>query len=79
MPRKAVLAAILLVASSAFAMAESGTPQERAACRPDVAKHCRGLDADKESAFLDCLVSHAPELTPRCRAVLQDHGHLPKG
>lgn len=79
MPRKVALAAVLLLGSSAFAMAESGTPQERAACRPDVAKHCRGLNADKESAFLDCLVSHAQELTPRCRAVLQDHGHLPKG
>ena len=79
MPRKIALVAVLLVASSTLATAESGTPQERAACRPDVAKHCKGLNADDESVFVNCLVSHAPELTARCRAVLQDHGRLPKG
>jgi hypothetical protein len=75
MLRKVAVVAVLL-GSSAFATAQTGTPQEQAACRPDVAKHCRGIGGDKD-VILQCLVSHGSNLTAKCRAVLQSHGHLP--
>ena len=69
------LAAGLLPGAPAYAL--SGTPEEQAACRPDVARHCKGIKGDDEAAFSDCLVSHAPQLSQKCRKVLQAHGKLP--
>jgi hypothetical protein len=87
MPSKAVLAAVLVPAafaavlvpgSSTRVMAQfSGTPKEQAACRADVAHHCKGLTGNDDSVFVDCLVSHAAQLSARCRAVLEAHGKLP--
>ena len=83
MPCKTVFAAgLILSAAAVFAPAASaqklsGTPQEQAACRPDVAKHCKGLQGDDENIFVDCLVSHAPQLSQKCRKVLEAHGKLP--
>ena len=80
--RAAIAAGLILFALPAFAPAASaqklsGTPQEQAACRPDVAKHCKGLQGDDENIFVDCLVSHAPQLSQKCRKVLETHGKLP--
>jgi hypothetical protein len=84
MPNKATLAAGLalcaaaaVIVPSAPARALSGTEQEQAACRPDVTRHCKGVQADDENAFVSCLVSHAPQLSQRCRKVLETHGKLP--
>ena len=83
MPHKAVLAAGLALSTAAVllpgapARALSGTAQEQAACRPDVARHCKGVQGDDDAAFVSCLVSHAPQLTQRCRKVLEAHGKLP--
>jgi hypothetical protein len=83
MPYRAVLAAGLgLIAATAIAVPSataqfSGTPQEQAACRPDVARHCKGLQGTDDDAFVTCLVSHADQLTQRCRKVLEAHGKLP--
>jgi len=83
MPCKAAFAVglILSVVASfpptARAQKLSGTPQEQAACRPDVAKHCKGLQGDDENVFVNCLVSHAPQLSEKCRKVLETHGKLP--
>ena len=82
MPYKATLAAGVLCAAvgllpSAPANAVSGTPEEQAACRPDVARHCKSVKAEEDEAFVQCLVSHAPQLTQRCRKVLEAHGKLP--
>jgi hypothetical protein len=68
-------AAMLLPGASAQAL--SGTQEEQAACRPDVTKHCKGIEGDDENAFVACLVSHAPQLSQRCRKVLEAHGKLP--
>jgi hypothetical protein len=76
MPRKAALVAVLLLGSSTLATAQSGSPQEQAACRPDVGRHCRGIGGDQDT-ILNCLVSHASDLSARCRAVLESHGKLP--
>ena len=83
MPYKAILAAGLALCAAAVllpgapARALSGTPQEQAACRPDVARHCKGVQGDDDAAFVSCLVSHAPQLSQRCRKVLEAHGKLP--
>jgi len=71
------LLAAAAVLPSAPAQALSGTPQEQAACRPDVARHCKAVQGDDDDAFVSCLVSHAPELSQRCRKVLEAHGKLP--
>ncbi len=72
-----VLAATAVVVPGALAQALSGTQEEQAACRPDVTRHCKNVQGDDENAFLACLVSHAPQLSQRCRKVLQAHGKLP--
>lgn len=85
MPYKTIIAAGLMAAAAAAIMpgaraqALSGTPQEQAACRPDVARHCKGVQGDDDNAFVTCLVSHAPQLSQRCRKVLEEHGKLPPG
>jgi hypothetical protein len=82
MPYKTTLAAGVLCAAAALlpsapVQAVSGTPEEQAACRPDVARHCKGVKSEEDEAFVQCLVSHAPQLSQRCRKVLQSHGKLP--
>jgi hypothetical protein len=69
-------AAAAVVLPGAPAQALSGTQEEQAACRPDVTRHCKGVQGDDENAFVSCLVSHAPQLSRRCRKVLESHGKL---
>ncbi|HEV2956102.1 MAG TPA: hypothetical protein VGX95_08280 [Xanthobacteraceae bacterium] len=73
----ALSAAAVLLPPTAPAQALSGTPQEQAACRPDVARHCKSVQGNDDNAFVSCLVSHAPQLSKRCRKVLEAHGKLP--
>jgi hypothetical protein len=87
MPSKAALAAVVVLAafvavlvpgSSTRVMAQfSGTPKEQAACRADVAKFCKGLTGDSDDVFVECLVKNAPQVSSRCREVLEAHGKLP--
>lgn len=65
----------LLTGCSWGAWAQSGTHDEQDACRPDVRKFCGDLakGAD-ETAYLACLESHRNALSPKCLAVLVDHG-----
>ncbi len=64
-----------LIALSSGAMAQSGTPEEQEACRPDVRRYCHNLpqNADAE-AYLQCLQAHREKLSARCLAVLTSHG-----
>ena len=56
--RQISIAAALLVLSSS-AMAQSGTPEEQAACRPDVRRFCYKIkESDGTNAFLACLELH---------------------
>ena len=72
--RQISLAAALLVLSPG-AMAQSGTPQEQAACRPDVRRFCYKIrESEGSSAYLQCLQEHRARLSARCRAVLESHG-----
>jgi len=82
MPFKTTLAAGLVLSAAVLlpnapAQAISGTPEEQKACRPDVARHCKAVQGDDDNAFVSCLVSHAPQLSQRCRKVLEAHGKLP--
>ena len=72
-----ILAAAAVILPTLPTQALSGTQEEQAACRPDVARHCKKVQGDDENAFAACLVSHAPQLSQRCRKVLESHGKLP--
>jgi hypothetical protein len=88
--RKFALVAALAVASSrGFAQgsrnnnppdnnappAAQGTPEEQAACHPDVTKFCSELKPDAGSlAFLGCLQQHREKISQACDGVLKSHG-----
>jgi hypothetical protein len=58
-----------------MAMAQSGTEEEQAACRPDVRRFCyRVQQSEGNMAYLQCLQEHRDRLSARCRAVLESHG-----
>jgi hypothetical protein len=82
----AALLALSLIASVPPAFAQSnrapgattgqggqGTAEERAACRPDVRRHCRSAGGDT-MAVLSCLQSHRAQLSRACRGVLERNG-----
>ena len=72
--RLAVLAAFLIGCASA-AYAESGTPEQRNACRPDVRRFCYKLkESDGDNAFLECLQAHRAKLSVACRTMLESNG-----
>ena len=72
--RQITLAAALLCLSSG-AIAQSGTPEEQAACRPDVRRFCYKVkESDGSNVFLQCLQANRARLSQRCRAVLENHG-----
>ena len=66
--------AVIFTGNCALALAQSGTPEEQAACRPDVRRFCANVPADGgDSAFLACLENHRDALSKKCLAVLTDH------
>jgi len=70
-----LLLSTVFVGVSSLALAESGTPKEQDACRPDVRRFCHMIkEQDGDEAFLGCLELHRDELSAACRNVLQDHG-----
>jgi Cysteine rich repeat len=74
MPRIAMITlALILSATATGAFAQSGTPQEQAACRHDATRFCRAVLKD-ESRVSACLEAHKDQLSRRCREVLRSHG-----
>lgn len=73
MIRIVMLVSVLTAAASA-AFASSGTPQEEAACRPDVRRFCHTLVGQGDSVILACLQEHRAKLRRACREVLESHG-----
>jgi hypothetical protein len=70
-----VLLTLSFVCAASTVWAQSGTPEEQDACRPDVRKYCSKVDpSGGDTAFLTCLEDHRDKLTPKCLAVLTDHG-----
>jgi hypothetical protein len=77
--RRILLTLVLsAVSSTAFAdTSGSGTPEEQAACRPDVRKFCAKTppaDTDTNTYYLTCLETHRDQLSIKCLNVLMDHG-----
>jgi hypothetical protein len=85
-PAAAAFLAISLLASAVPALAQAGrapgsttgqggqgTAEERAACRPDVRRHCRNAGEDS-MRILSCLQEHRSQLSRACRSVLERNG-----
>ena len=71
--------ALFTIPTASFAQqgGAQGTPQEQAACRPDVIKFCAPLlSSNTPSTFsiLACLQGNREQISRACRAVLESHG-----
>ena len=60
--------AVVFSAPLSAALAQ-GTPQQRAACRPDVVKFCKGK-GDDPGVLLSCLEENKDKISDKCRAVI---------
>ena len=69
----AVAIAVSVFGASAFAQ---GTPQQRAACRPDVTKFCKGKGEDP-GVILECLEANKDKISERCRKVIAEADEKP--
>ena len=75
MSMRTLLMSAALISLSSAAMAQMGTSEEQAACRPDVRRFCYKVrESDGSNAYLQCLQQHRDRLSQRCRAVLEGHG-----
>jgi hypothetical protein len=67
--RKALLALAFAFVPS-LAMADAGTPEQRA-CRPDVRKFCSKLaPGSPDRAYEDCLEMNRDKLSAKCQRAL---------
>jgi hypothetical protein len=64
------LIAVLVSAPLSLAFAQ-GTPQQRAACRPDVVKFCKGKGEDP-GVLLGCLEENKDKISDKCRKVIEE-------
>ena len=62
--------AFVLTFSCTAALAQ-GTPQQRAACRPDVVKFCKGKGEDP-GVLLTCLEENKDKISDKCRKVIEE-------
>lgn len=54
---------------------EMGTPEQRAACGPDVGRFCKSVKPeDGPFAYLFCLQGHREKLRTACLKVLESNG-----
>ena len=65
------LIAVLASAALSAALAQ-GTPQQRAACRPDVVKFCKGKGEDP-GVLLSCLEENKDKISEKCRKVIEQN------
>ena len=62
-----VILSLLATNASAQQYGNEGTPEQRRACRPDVLRHCRGVQ--ETYAIEQCLRANMSGLRPACRHV----------
>jgi hypothetical protein len=75
MIHKLVMAAVLTITVTATMAKAGGTPEEQAACRPDVRRFCHSIpQGSSDGVFLACLQEHRAKLSRACRQVLESHG-----
>ncbi len=66
---------LLLVGVVTPTFATSGTPEQLVACRPDVRRFCHHIhESDGDDAYLACLKAHRPQLSVKCRTMLESNG-----
>jgi hypothetical protein len=72
----AALAIVLMFVSagSAFAQGTQGTTEQRRACTPDVYRLCAG-EIPNVRAITACLVRQKGNLSPACRAAMEQNGY----
>jgi hypothetical protein len=70
-----MLLTLSFVGGSSNAGAMSGTPEEQAACSPDVHKFCSKVPPGSDgTVYLACLENNRGALSKKCLGVLTDHG-----
>jgi hypothetical protein len=81
MSRCFAFAVLFLAASLALAQAQTqkpeqmGTPEQRAACGPDVGRYCKSVKPEEGPfAYLACLQKHREKLRPVCLKVIEGGG-----
>ena len=60
----------VLVSTPLSASFAQGTPQQRAACRADVVKYCKGKGEDP-GVLLSCLEENKDKISAKCRTVIE--------
>jgi hypothetical protein len=69
-----IFAAFALSGLSSAAFADMGTPEEQAACRPDVRKFCYKIPQSAgDKAFQQCLEANRDKLSANCVRVMMEH------
>jgi hypothetical protein len=72
---RAILISAAIFGVCSTALAQSGSPDQQEACRPDVRKFCHKLkEADGDSAFVECLKANRAKLSKPCRTMLESNG-----
>jgi hypothetical protein len=72
---RAFILSAAIPCTCSMAHAESGTAQQRDACRPDVRKFCHKLQmTEGDNAFAECLKANRAKLSKECRAALESNG-----
>ncbi|MGD0185247.1 MAG: cysteine rich repeat-containing protein [Roseiarcus sp.] len=75
MIRRTLITVVVLGVSSMALANTSGTPDQRAACGPDVHKFCHKLkEADGDMAYLQCLELNRDSLSAPCSTMLKGFG-----
>src|SRR5215813_5377002 len=70
----AALALLILLGSAGSALALPGTAEGRRACTPDVYRLCAG-DIPNVRAITACLMRQKGNLSPACRAAMEQNGY----
>jgi hypothetical protein len=70
-----ILISAVILGVSSMAFADSGTPEQKAACRTDVRKFCHNLkESDGDDAYLQCFELHRDDLSKSCSDMLKSYG-----
>jgi hypothetical protein len=70
-----IFTSVVILGVSSIALADSGTPEQKAACRTDVRKFCHNLkESDGDDAYLQCFELHRDDLSKTCSDMLKSYG-----
>ena len=80
-PKIAIVLAVAIAAGPTTAVAQlplplpgaQGTPEDRAACEPDVQRHCKAAIPD-QLRVLNCLQDNRKRISRACQGVLVKYG-----